>query len=220
MDDPVSFVLSSEVKAATRAVIATMAGPGVLPEMVQVKLEASKVEFFAGGRRLLSLVTVFFRIAAPIHIVDVVVDNLLRYSIAYVTHLFIMEIQLRGRSDLAMRRGLFVQSVTAFKAFESTTTTPRNIECPPHKLCTSQSCDSCSSWRKQGLECQELLDSVGYCVCSCFDSAIELNVNDTISGAGNLPKANRARKGAAHLGIAVAVGLTIVSSHIVQYWRL
>merc|ERR1712070_694984 len=179
VDDPVEFARSTEVKEVLPEFIAKLSGPGVTSSMVTIDMEAVVNDYFAriaeansdGGRRLIGVVNIHFQMTVPYSLRTDALNNLemtsSREGMAHASEWLKAELRARGRLDLTSV--LFVQKLSASEPASTTTTTFSSVQgCPQNRLCFSHSCDSCSYWRLQGQECQEITDFTGECICSCY----------------------------------------------------
>lgn len=182
-DDPVAFASSSIVQEVMEQFIADLAGPFVIRSMIEVVLDPRTSDLFemTGGRRLIGLVDVHFKITVPVlyessgdlylgpeHIKKHFVGlNLLRLSTDLTARVL-----AKGQTDLGIT--LYVQSVsvsTSVYSTAQTSTTQTYTSCPKSQLCFSQTCERCDNMKeKEGLRCQKRLEPDGDCTCSCFQT--------------------------------------------------
>jgi len=162
-------VSSTEVQAAAKDLVADIAGPFVLPDMVTVELTARTSKLFAeGGRRLLGIIEIAYEIRLAKRVLQQTLEHLHTVTVIEASGKLISYVNLRDRNDLT--GSVYVQVITASEMDpETTTTTATYTGCPPERLCFSQSCGSCMWWKEErGLECQKMTALDGECICSCF----------------------------------------------------
>lgn len=163
---------STEVQAAAKDLVADIAGPFVIPDMVTVTLTAKTSDLFAGGsaggRRLLGIISIGYEIRLAKRVLEATLKSLHTVTMIAASDKLISYVTLRDREDMTV--SVYVQVITASeKDATTTTTTATYTGCPEERLCFSQSCGSCMWWKEErGLECQKMTDLDGECICSCF----------------------------------------------------
>lgn len=223
VDDPVAFVNNVKVQEAVTELIADLGGPFIIASMVEVTMKARTTNIFAdaGGRRLLGLIDIHFRVTVPIIVddsgniflgPDLIVVSFIGLNLLRMSSNLVSRLEAKGVGDLS--RSLYIQSVSASESVDTTvttTTTQTYDNCPKDQLCVGQTCGSCDALMKRGLECQKRMHPSGECTCSCFF------VNDTLTTPG--PKGQLANAATGEttrvLGIVATIAATIVAqSHL------